>query len=291
MTTDGKRVLPVELRFALVAVVLGFASHARASKVRAPARMPAIRATAASPLPTVEMFALNTHEAFHLRPDANGHFSSAFMRQLSHFLRCHHTGHVHAMSPRLAELIYRTGRHFNRRLTVVAGYRAPKIAREKGNPKSPHKSGFACDFRVDGVANETLRDYVRGAFERVGVGYYPNSDFVHLDVRPGIKSAYWVDYSGPGERARYRAPVGTSPDRMAAAEEPEEIDAEPSNIRTVSTSVASVPSRLGRSLAPSALPLPPDSEESEIHVLSDTGGGVFPRAGGVRPRLTAIPPI
>ena len=38
--------------------------------------------------------------------------------------------------------------------------------------------------------------------KKVGVGYYPNSSFVHLDVRKD-RSAFWIDYSGPGERAVY----------------------------------------------------------------------------------------
>ena len=62
--------------------------------------------------------------------------------------------------------------------------------------------GLACDFRVDGVQAAELRDYLRKAFDKVGVGYYPNSTFVHLDVRKD-RSAFWIDYSGPGERAVY----------------------------------------------------------------------------------------
>jgi hypothetical protein len=62
--------------------------------------------------------------------------------------------------------------------------------------------GLACDFRVEGVKTAELRDYLRRTFEKVGVGYYPNSSFVHLDVRKD-RSAFWIDYSGPGERAAY----------------------------------------------------------------------------------------
>ena len=62
--------------------------------------------------------------------------------------------------------------------------------------------GLACDFRVDGVKATELRDYLRKNFEKIGVGYYPNSTFVHLDVRKE-RSAFWIDYSGPGERAVY----------------------------------------------------------------------------------------
>jgi hypothetical protein len=62
--------------------------------------------------------------------------------------------------------------------------------------------GLACDFRVEGVKDTELRDYLRRTFDKVGVGYYPNSSFVHLDVRKD-RSAFWIDYSGPGDRAVY----------------------------------------------------------------------------------------
>lgn len=157
------------------------------------------------PPPAAELYALNTHESFKLRPDAKGRFGRAQLRGWNRFLRCHHTGRTHVMATRLAELIYEVDKHFDfKRVLVVAGYRAPRVAREKGNPKSPHKKGVACDFRIEGVPNTELRDYERG-LPRVGVGYYPNSDFVHLDVDPmrNRRSAFWIDYSKPGERARY----------------------------------------------------------------------------------------
>ena len=157
------------------------------------------------PPPAAELFALNTKETFHLRPDGHGRITTKQLHGWNRFLRCHHTGRVHSMSTRLAQLIYDVDKHFDfKRILVVAGYRAPRVAREKGNPKSPHKKGVACDFRIEGVTNAELRDYER-SLPKVGVGYYPNSDFVHLDVDPlrNKRAAFWIDYSGPGERARY----------------------------------------------------------------------------------------
>jgi uncharacterized protein YcbK (DUF882 family) len=157
------------------------------------------------PPPAAELFALNTRESFKIQPDAKGRITQKTLRGWNRFLRCHHTGRVHSMSTRLAQLIYEVDKHFDfKRILVVAGYRAPRIAREKGNPKSPHKKGVACDFRIEGVPNTDLRDYER-TLARVGVGYYPNSEFVHLDVDPlrNKHSAFWIDYSKPGERAKY----------------------------------------------------------------------------------------
>jgi uncharacterized protein YcbK (DUF882 family) len=169
----------------------------------------AVAASAKAPKPQkvkvkpVELVALNTHEHFLLKPDGRGLFTRKGLAGWNRFLRCHHTGKRHAMAARLAELLYKVSRHFeDARILIVAGYRAPKVARKKGNPRSPHKQGLALDFRVEGVPSTELRDFVRAAFDRVGIGWYPNSDFVHLDV--GRKhSAFWIDYSGPGEKARY----------------------------------------------------------------------------------------
>ncbi|HXU05171.1 MAG TPA: DUF882 domain-containing protein [Polyangia bacterium] len=151
--------------------------------------------------PPVTLFTVNHKETFSLRlRDAQGKPIKGNQRRFDRFLRCHHTEAKHSMNPRLMRLLYQTGRHWpGKRLEVVSGYRSPKVAK---NPHSPHMKGLACDFRVEGVTTTELRDYLRKAFEKVGVGYYPNSTFVHLDVRKE-KSAFWIDYSGPGERAVY----------------------------------------------------------------------------------------
>lgn len=154
--------------------------------------------------PTIQLWHITSHETFALRPDQKGGgFSRGQMAALSRFLRCHYTNRRGAMESRLISLLYATARHFdNAKLTIISGFRSAKVARMKGNPRSPHKRGVACDFRIEGVALPVLRDYLRNTFHGVGVGYYPISNFVHLDV--GRKQdAFWIDYSGPGQRAQY----------------------------------------------------------------------------------------
>jgi uncharacterized protein YcbK (DUF882 family) len=151
----------------------------------------------------VELYQINTKETLMLRfQDDRGRPVKGWQKRFDRFMRCHVTGATHRMEPRLAHLMYQTARHYDgHRLEVVSGYRHPKVAR---NPRSPHKQGLACDFRLSGIANTVLRDYLRKAYEHVGVGYYPNSVFVHLDVRKNNgPSAFWIDYSGPGQPAFY----------------------------------------------------------------------------------------
>jgi hypothetical protein len=80
---------------------------------------------------------------------------------------------------------------------------------------SRHKHSKAIDFSIPGVPNTVLRDYVR-RFRNCGVGFYPNSSFVHLDVRES--AAYWVDYAGPGEAPRSKPRA--EPREAIAAREP-----------------------------------------------------------------------
>ncbi len=172
--------------------------------------------------PAIDLFQINRREAFRLRlVDGQGKPIRGLAKRVDRFFRCHHTNQQHRIDPRLVRLIYQTGRSFpGRRIEVISGYRHPSVAR---NPKSPHMLGLACDLRVVGIKNTDLRDYFRKRFSHVGIGYYPNSSFVHLDVRK-TKTVLWVDYSGPGEAANYSPTppkdVKTGPEDTAPPPDP-----------------------------------------------------------------------
>lgn len=109
---------------------------------------------------------------------------------------------THAVDPRLVALLGMVSNHFGgRALEIVSGYRP--FTPTQYTPHSNHNLGKAMDFRVVGVPNDVLRDFCK-TLRNVGVGYYPNSTFVHLDVRDA--PAYWVDYSRPGEPPKYDRP-------------------------------------------------------------------------------------
>ncbi len=100
-----------------------------------------------------------------------------------------------ATDPRLIKLLTKVSDHFGSRpIRIVSGYRTRSFFQD-----SRHKLSRAVDFSIPGVDNTVVRDYLRSLTD-VGVGYYPNSSFVHLDVRD--QNTYWVDYAGPGEAPR-----------------------------------------------------------------------------------------
>lgn len=81
-----------------------------------------------------------------------------------------------------------------RTLTIVSGHRP------RANRTSKHRVGRALDVRVEGVHRRRVSEFAR-TLAQTGVGFYPNSTFTHVDVRG--RSTYWIDRSGPGERADY----------------------------------------------------------------------------------------
>ena len=108
---------------------------------------------------------------------------------------------VRRVDPGLASRLEQVVAHFTKdgktpRLSVVSGYRPASVG-------SFHASGKALDFHVDGVSNEALVAFCK-TLPDTGCGYYPNSSFVHMDVRPaGTGHVQWIDASGPGESPHY----------------------------------------------------------------------------------------
>jgi len=104
---------------------------------------------------------------------------------------------VRLVDPGLLVRLRSISEHFGAKpLSVVSGYRPQSNG-------SLHQHAKALDIRVHGVANTEVVAFCRTLAD-TGCGYYPNSTFVHVDVRKkGTGSVSWIDASGPGEPARY----------------------------------------------------------------------------------------
>lgn len=142
-----------------------------------------------------------SEEATFRAVDKKGHTSPQALTAMAKLLRSA-TGQSKPINPRLVALAAIVSDHFGgRKLEVISGFRP--YSPTQHTPHSNHNDGNAMDFRVVGVPNEVVRDFCK-TLRNVGVGYYPNSTFVHLDVRTG--STFWIDYSRPGETPRYNDP-------------------------------------------------------------------------------------
>jgi uncharacterized protein YcbK (DUF882 family) len=113
--------------------------------------------------------------------------------ELNLFLRDTHNQEVNAYDPRTFDVLYtvlaKLGKS-NGVIDVLSGYRSQEtndMLRESGTTNaaehSQHIVAKAVDLRVAGVPAPLLRDAAK-SLEAGGVGYYPASQFVHIDVGP-----------------------------------------------------------------------------------------------------------
>jgi uncharacterized protein YcbK (DUF882 family) len=145
--------------------------------------------------------AVRQGEEFRIRvKDEAGHVAPGALKSFEHLMRQGEA--THPADPKLVALVGIVSNHFDgRTIEVVSGYRA--YTPTQYTPHSNHNVGKALDFRIQGVKNEELRDFCL-TLRHAGCGYYPNSTFVHMDVRD--TKAFWIDRSRPGEPPLYDRP-------------------------------------------------------------------------------------
>ncbi len=102
------------------------------------------------------------------------------------------------IEPKLLDVLYQLGRRLetNCRFELISGYRSPQTnailrAADAGvASNSLHMKGWAADVSLPGRPLEQVHEAAL-ALKMGGVGYYPDADFVHIDVG---RVRRWVDY-------------------------------------------------------------------------------------------------
>jgi len=156
--------------------------------------MPQLARAHAEVLPEGELWFHNVHTDERLRVryrDERGQYDLAALDDLNHILRCHHTGEVAAMDPRVIEHINLVQKTLGGEgeIHVISGYRSPEynaylVKRSRRAVRhSLHVEGQAVDFFIPGVRPREIRK-VALKLQYGGVGYYPRANFIHLDCGP-----------------------------------------------------------------------------------------------------------
>jgi uncharacterized protein YcbK (DUF882 family) len=122
---------------------------------------------------------------------ANGLYVPGVLAEAKQILRDWHNGQEHFIDPHLFDLLHRLrGRiETNRPFQILSGYRSPATnamlhaQSEQVASRSQHILGKALDITVEGVDLMRLHHAAR-SLRAGGVGYYPESGFVHVDVGP-----------------------------------------------------------------------------------------------------------
>lgn len=180
---------------------LGFGAAAAAATL-APLRAEAAGAVPGAapnaPLRTLSFF--NTHTGERLRTTycCDGRYDAGALEAINHILRDFRANEVKPIDTRLLDLLHElsgtleTDQPFH----IISGYRSPntnQMLRHRGGAstgvasRSLHMVGKAIDIRLPGVTLDHLRGAAR-SLKLGGVGYYPSSNFVHVDTG---RVRYW----------------------------------------------------------------------------------------------------
>lgn len=138
----------------------------------------------------LRLFHTHTGEHIDLVYREGDHYIPEALEKLDHFLRDHRTGEVHHFNPKLfdvvSEVVASLGK-VDAEIHIICGYRTPW----SNNYLRTHTSGVAknslhmlaeaIDIRLPGIRTSVFRDAAL-ALHQGGVGYYPESNFVHVDI-------------------------------------------------------------------------------------------------------------
>jgi uncharacterized protein YcbK (DUF882 family) len=162
-------------RFFLSGLALGLAGASRAQEARRRC--------------SLELKNLHTGEVLKVAFERDTGPSATDLARLQHLLRDYRVDEEHAMDPALYGLLcdLAEAAGYPARYEVISGYRSPRTNKKLHDAghqvaeHSQHMQGHAIDVRLVGCDLARFRDIALQA-RRGGVGYYPGSEFVHVDT-------------------------------------------------------------------------------------------------------------
>ncbi len=157
------------------------------------------RTVRTDPYPAMGIYQIHLKEFVRIRVyDENGFLRPQAVSEFNRINRCIRNGVVLEMDYRLLVEMYEAWLAFGMpAVTLFSGCRQAPHA----SGTSRHNFGKAVDYNFDGVARRDLVAYFLERRNKVpygmGIGYYPNSYHIHMDVRQ--RHAFWVDLNGAGK--------------------------------------------------------------------------------------------
>lgn len=139
----------------------------------------------------LSFYNIHTGEAVRTCYRANGKLIHRAIEHINNIMRDYRTGEIKPVDPNLLDLLHRIIIEVSPHapISIISGYRSPRTNAAlrkvtKGVAlKSLHMEGRAIDIRIPGYQTSALRQLAI-KLKSGGVGYYPKSDFIHLDTGP-----------------------------------------------------------------------------------------------------------
>jgi uncharacterized protein YcbK (DUF882 family) len=174
------------------------AAAAAATLMPVKARAATVAGSAKAPERTLSFFNTHTGERLKTTYCTGGCYNPESLQQLNQIMRDFRINEVKPIDPRVFDLLHELGGTLetDQPFHIISGYRSPQtnaMLRERGGAStgvashSLHMVGQAIDIRVPGVKLDHLRDAAK-SLKIGGVGFYPDLNFVHVDVG---RVRYW----------------------------------------------------------------------------------------------------
>jgi len=126
---------------------------------------------------------------------SNGQYMKEALKKIDYILRDHRAEKIKPINTRLLNFLTVMNASIGTKhpFHIISGYRSPETngllrQKSKGVARySYHMFGKAVDIRIPGLTLSRLRE-IAVNLKTGGVGYYPGSDFIHVDLGP---VRYW----------------------------------------------------------------------------------------------------
>ena len=179
---------------------LGVTAAAAAGTLLPSRALAAVRTSAMSLAPDRSLSFFHTHTGERLTTEycSAGDYVAGALGDVNQLLRDFRVNAVKPIDPKLLDLLFELNGRLgsDQPFHVISGYRTPEtnaLLQERGGAHSGvathslHIDGKAIDIRVPGIKLEHLRDVAK-SLQIGGVGFYPASNFVHVDTG---RVRYW----------------------------------------------------------------------------------------------------
>jgi uncharacterized protein YcbK (DUF882 family) len=164
----------------------------------------------------VKLYDENDHQQGTIAIWRDGATDAATKLEVKRLFRCRRTHLEKLIAQKTLAMIADVSDHYpGKTVEYVSGYR---VGRGE-SATSPHRDGRAVDFRIRGVQLREIRDYLWRTYSDVGVGWYPQEQFVHIDSRPGLHDTPWTFLNGRNNYHPYWAELARQPAVAAVSHE------------------------------------------------------------------------
>jgi uncharacterized protein YcbK (DUF882 family) len=206
--------LPVILKLKLATTAaVGLAASASPVPIPAEAIAMVVVERATSPV-EVKLFDENLRVNATIGIRRDGTMDEQTAAEVKHLFRCRQTNRERPIARRtLAMLADLAEKYESRPIEFVSAYRV----QHGESPTSPHRDARAIDFRIRGVRQTEIRDYLWRKYTEVGIGWYPSEQFIHMDSRPALHDTAWTFLAGENHYHPYWAEAARQPVTEPAA--------------------------------------------------------------------------